>query len=211
MAPNDHSLEEQQTEVRQLALPTLVFGLVEIHRLRRELEALEEYMRTAELRQPGTQAALPRMSRLLDALATDNRCNLLQSADRKTLADFLLKVEQTAPTVHMSFASDPSASFTAKVVTWLRASVHPMALLQVGLQPTLAAGCVVRTNNKQFDFSLREAFTKNKALLLQSFDHEAGTTPVAAAAPVQAANAPAMTATEQMAHQALRAVQSGGK
>ncbi len=206
MAPDTqgaHSLEREES--RQLTLPVLVFGLVEVRRLRRELEALEEFMRGAELRQPGSQAALPRVSRLLDGLATDNNCNLLQGTDRATLANFLQEIEEHAPNIHMSFASDPSSAFTAKVVSWLRANIHPAVLLQIGLQPTIAAGCMVRTNNKQFDFSLREAFTTHKPLLLQSFDIEAGdaTSTTSETEATTTATAEAPTETPQPVEQAV--------
>jgi len=35
------------------------------------------------------------------------------------------------------------------------------------LQPTIAAGCIVRTTNKYFDFSLRQDFTDKRELLLK--------------------------------------------
>lgn len=151
-----------------LTLPVLVFGIVEVRRLKRELEALDEFIRQDRLRDPGKQAALPRISRLLDALATDNNRNLLQEADRQQLRGFLQTVEQSAPTIHISFASDPSSALSAKLVGWLRSNIHPAVLLQTGLQPTIAAGCVLRTANHSFDFSLRERFNEQKPLLLQA-------------------------------------------
>lgn len=168
-------------------LPVLIFGIVEVRRLKREIEALNEYMRQGRLREPGKQAALPRVSRLLDALATDNNRNLLQDDDRQELYDFLGSVERDAPCVNISFASDPSSAFTAKIVTWLRTNIHPAVLLQTGLQPTIAAGCVVRTPNHVFDFSLREHFAKQNALLMQAL--EAGASAAAAAAPAPVAPA----------------------
>ena len=151
-------------------LPVLVYGIVEVRRLKREIEALDEFVRQAETRDPGKQAALPRVSRLLDALATDNGRNLLQAADRQELAQFLAYTEQKAPTIHISFASDPSSAFTSKLVEWLRSNIHPAILLQIGLQPTIAAGCVVRTANKQFDLSLRQNLTEQRAKLFEALD-----------------------------------------
>jgi hypothetical protein len=151
-------------------LPVLIFGIVEVRRLKREIEALDEYMRQTGLREPGKQPALPRVSRLLDALAADNSRSLLQETARKELYDFLSSVETDAPSVHISFASDPSSAFTAKVVTWLRTNIHPAVLVQTGLQPTMAAGCVLRTPNHSFDFSLRSRFDKRRDLLLNALD-----------------------------------------
>jgi hypothetical protein len=117
---------------------------------------------------------------------------LLQPDDRKQLHAFLTGVEHTAPTIHMSFASDPSSAFTAKVVMWLRSNIHPHTLLQVGLQPTIAAGTIVRTDNHVFDFSLRQRFAATEALLLQSFDTEAASAVAEAAAAAAAVSAPAV-------------------
>jgi F0F1-type ATP synthase delta subunit len=162
-------LEHQRTPAgKHLELPTLVFGPVELHRLQRELEALEEFLEQAELRKAGKQPLLPKMSRLLEALAGNNNLNLLVPADRQQLVVFLKHVSADAPVVHVSFAADPSSAFTAKVVAWFRANAHPYTLLQLGLQPNIAAGCVVRTNNKSFDFSLRGHFHEKRHLLLEA-------------------------------------------
>ena len=151
-----------------LALPTLVFGMVEVHRLQRELEALDEYFRQSEIREAGKQPPLPRVSRLLDACVEDNHLNLVMPEDRQRLTEFLRKIASTAPTIHVSFAADPSSAFTAKIVAWLRGNIHPQALLQLGLQPNIAAGCIVRTNNKVFDFSLRKHFDTRRDLLIDA-------------------------------------------
>jgi F0F1-type ATP synthase delta subunit len=172
-----------------MKLPVLVFGVSEIRRLKRELESLEEYLQSIEIRQPGTQPALPRLSRLLDALAAENQLNLLQEDDRKKLDEFLEHIEHKAPNIHISFASDPSSNFTAKIVTWLRANIHPHVMLSLGLQPTIAAGCIVRTDNHVFDFSLRERFTKQQAELIKSL--ESVNAPAPAAAPAVDPAAPA--------------------
>lgn len=157
-------------ERQHLLLPVLVFGVVEVRRLRRELEALDEYIRQSAIREPGQQAALPRLSRILDALAGDNGRNLLQAGDRQELRDFLARLEDTAPRLHISFASDPSSAFIAKLVTWLRGHIHPLVLLTIGLQPTIAAGCIVRTDNKVIDLSLRQNLAGQRAKLIAALD-----------------------------------------
>lgn len=168
MAPDVQPAARPKPEA--MILPTLVFSMVEVHRLTRELESLEDYLQQAALRPKAdkTSILLPRVSRLLDALATENHCNLLKTVERNRLLQFLQYVAASAPSVHISFATDPSAAFTAKLVGWLRTSIHPMVLLQIGLQPSIAAGCVVRTTNRVFDLSLRQNFDQQKALLVQS-------------------------------------------
>ncbi|HEV7454798.1 MAG TPA: hypothetical protein VGO07_06080 [Candidatus Saccharimonadales bacterium] len=191
-------MAHEQAAESKLRLPALVFGRVEVRRLKRELETLNEFVSQAEIREPGKQPPIPRVSRLLEALATDNGLQLLQAAHRAQLRQFLTVVEKDAPNIHISFAIDPSAAFTSKMVNWMRANVHPFALLEVGLQPTIAAGCIIRTNNKVFDFSLREHFADAEGLLMKALE----STIAATANPtnniaVTAAEVPAVTAEAQ--------------
>lgn len=157
----------------EFSLPNRVCGLVEVRRLKRELEMLDEFMRQSSLREPGKQAALPKTSHLLESLANDNNLQLLKTEDRKRAADFLEAIEHSAPRIHMSFAIESSGPFNAKVTEWLRANIDPHILLETGLQPTIAAGCIVRTPNKVFDFSLRHRFAEAQVLLVESLEQNA--------------------------------------
>lgn len=150
-----------------LKLPAPVVSSVDIARLTRELEAFEDYMGQARARKTATKQTPPRTSRLLEELVGANSLNLLQDGDRARLAKFLKSLE-SAPMVHISFATDPSAAFTEKIVSWFRANIHPTMLVQVGLQPNIAAGCIVRTNNKVFDFSLRQNFVEKQQMLIDA-------------------------------------------
>lgn len=154
-----------------LALPSLVAGPTDVMRLRRELESLNNYLSQAALRQGGEESAkLPKTSRMLDEFAGLNKLNLLLGADREAADAFLKNLIEHAPMVHISFAVDPSAAFVDKIVIWLRQNIDPLLLLQVGLQPTIAAGCVVRTPNHYYDLSLRRHFESKRQLLLEKLE-----------------------------------------
>lgn len=173
MAPENRSGTDKNSSganQSELKLPVLVFGVAEVRRLRRELEALDDFMRQGKVREPGKQPDLPKLSRLLDSLAGENKINLLQESDRRRLGMLLDNLEKTAPVMHISFASDPSSAFVAKLVAWLRANIHPLVLLKVGLQPSIAAGCVVRTTNKSFDLSLRQKLAEQRPKLISALD-----------------------------------------
>lgn len=204
---HEQATDQAQTSGRTFVLPMQVFGVVEVRRLSHELETLDDYLRQAKVREGGgKQASLPRASRLLDATASENHLNLLEEADRQKLAGYLQQILEQAPTVHISFASDPSAAFLEKVVSWLRGNIHPLMLIRLGLQPSIAAGCVIRTANRSFDFSLRHRFTEERQLLLYSLEQKAGSAAapqpaqpqatVQAPVPVAAAPAPAAPATK---------------
>jgi hypothetical protein len=138
-----------------LKLPPNVIGQVDIMRLSRELDALEDFFVNAKARETGTPMALPRLSRSLDSLANENGVNLLDEKKRQALARHLQIVYDKAPNFHISFAVEASPKALERILEWMRQNVHPQMLLQVGLQPTIAAGCVLRTTNKIFDMSLR--------------------------------------------------------
>ena len=139
-----------------MTLPTLVFGMVEVRRILRELESLDEFLRGMAIRRE-TKFEMPRVSRMLDALASENGRDLLKGAHRTELLQFLHYCIDNAPAVHISFAAD-----------------HPLTLLQTGLQPTIAAGCVIRTANKVFDLSLRNQFAAQKHVLTDALHGSGG-------------------------------------
>ena len=149
-------------------LPTLVIGSADVIRLKREMEALDDYLHQAGLRTGGEEAVkLPKTSRVMDEFAAANKLNLLLPEARRESLEFFDFVSSKAPVVHMSFAVEPSSAFRQKLIVWWRGNVHPFVLLDVGLQPNIAIGSVVRTPNKQYDFSLRSHFKNKRAKLIE--------------------------------------------
>lgn len=148
-----------------LILPLGVVSKVDVGRLVREGEALNDFLNQAAIRTPGTPMQLPKTSKLLDETINANKLNVLQEADRARLIAFIHEVKAKAPIIHISFSADPSPLFLQRLMTWLRAEIHPLVLLQVGLQPNMGAGCVLRTTNQYFDFSLRNRFAERSDVL----------------------------------------------
>lgn len=158
----------QNTETKkQIILPSNIVGLTDVSRLSREMAAFDDFMHQATIREPGTAMTLPKMTKLFDELVESNNLNMLQEADRQILKAFLAEVKSKAPRMHISFSVDPSPLFLRRLMDYLRSSIHPQVLIQVGLQPTIGAGCVVRSANQVFDLSLREDFRKKRSLLMK--------------------------------------------
>jgi F0F1-type ATP synthase delta subunit len=133
--------------------------------------ALDEYFRQEALRSPGQSTAkLPKTSRLLDELMVSNKLNLQDVTIRQRLIAFLTDVAEHAPVVHLSFATDPSSAFLNKIVQWLRQNIHTSILVQVGLQPSIGAGCILRTTNKYFDLSLHQRLIHFSAELIKDLN-----------------------------------------
>lgn len=150
-----------------LQLPVSIISRSDLGRLFREVNALDNFLEAAAVREPGTSIKLPKTSRLLDEMVQVNKLNVLLEADRKRLQQFLESVRLEAPVLHMSFSADPSPLFAQRLITWLRQEMHPLVMLQIGLQPSIGAGTIVRTTNKYFDFSLRRRFYDSRDILIQ--------------------------------------------
>lgn len=156
----EHSLQS-------IALPVGVISPTDIARLTREIESIDAFFREQEIRTGGTTNTMPRLSKLMDQLAIDNQLNLLESKDRSVILELLQKLHSNAPVMHISFSVDPPGAYVQKIVAWLRANIHQHVLVTVGLQPNIGAGCVVRTTNKLFDFSLREYFAQKRDFFIE--------------------------------------------
>jgi F0F1-type ATP synthase delta subunit len=168
-----HETAKPKTAKHVTHLPLLAVSPTDINRLNRELVSIEDALLELRVRKGGQTAKLPKTTQLMDQLIELNKLNLLHETDRSLLKQFLQAVKQRAPVMHVSFSADPSTNFLEKLITWLRREIHPQVLLTIGLQPTLGAGCIVRTANHQFDFSLRQDFAKKRNLLIGKLTPEA--------------------------------------
>lgn len=151
---------------RAITLPVAIVSPTDIARLTREIESVDNFFREQEIRAAGQPNAMPRLSKLMDMLVSENQMNLLESNDRSKLLTILQGLHKVAPVLHISFSVDPPGAYVQKLVAWLRKNIHAYVLVTVGLQPNIGAGCIVRTTNKLFDFSLREYFTQKREFFI---------------------------------------------
>ncbi|HZP55818.1 MAG TPA: hypothetical protein VFB03_03560 [Candidatus Saccharimonadales bacterium] len=136
-------------------LPTSIVGKSDINRILRELDGLDDFFMSAAARKSGESIKAPRTTYMLDQLARDNGYNLMQTDQRTAIKTKLIEISRTAPSLHISFAVEPTPRIIDVILSWMRGNIHPQLMLQIGLQPTIAAGCVLRSPNKIFDLSLR--------------------------------------------------------
>lgn len=154
------------SEQRALLLPAGLSTQSDLAHVTRELEKLDEFLRASAIRQPGSRMELPKSSKLFEELVTGSKLNMLQADDREYLLKSLTWMREHGPVIHMSFSTEPSTQFVEKLTNWLRKNISPFVLLQIGLRPNIGVGCVVRTTNKYFDFSLRKHFLAKRDLLM---------------------------------------------
>lgn len=167
MAEPDQTDLQSAVEPKEPSLPSYIVSPADIRRLLREIEGIGDFLVQSKVRASGSSMQLPRTTKSLDEISKAQGFNLLEEADRRKLKEFLESAQQKAPVVHISFASDPSLPFLEKIVEWFRREVNPMTLLNIGLEPGIAAGCILRTSNHSFDLSLRQYFKKQQPLLLK--------------------------------------------
>lgn len=151
---------------RVYALPSIILGPADINRTIIELKQLGEYIRQLALHKDA-EVKLPKTTVSLQGLAEANKIDLLNHDDRELLVEFLESLQKGAPVLHISFASEASPLFVSHIVEWLRSNVSRYALVQVGLQPSIAAGCIVRSTNKVFDMSLRRHLRQNRDMMIE--------------------------------------------
>lgn len=176
MAPN----AQNQAKAMPFVLPAQLSGKTDINRLLRELEKLEETLIGKQSKKTPPQ----KVTSLLNQTALLNGYKLLEPTHRKHITDQLTKIRDHAPLLHISFATEPSPKVTEEVLGWLRSNVHRYALLQIGLQPAIAAGCVLRTPNKIFDMSLGASLQRQTPYLLKLLKGAALDAPAPGAATV---------------------------
>lgn len=159
-------------------LPDNVVTVGDLARAKIELESLADFLVQSRVRKPGQAITMPRVSTRLEAISQAARLKLTSPSDIETLQKELSDLKKSAPQVHISFSAEPSDAFLTKLIQWFRANIHPQILLTIGLQPSIAAGFILRTPSRVYDSSLRKHFTDKKPLLIEALKNSQTTVKV---------------------------------
>lgn len=144
-----------------------IITVLDLGRVLRELEKLNDELHQAALRKDRPAKMTPDISEALKGVASANKLNLENTDERKQLLEGLNHLKTDGPKLHISFAVEPPLAVMGKITAWLRQNIDPRLLMEVGVQPTISVGCVVRTTNKVFDLSLRSRFANSKQELIR--------------------------------------------
>jgi F0F1-type ATP synthase delta subunit len=151
----------------ELKLPITLVTRQDLIRVHRELQGFNDLSMQSVMRHDNP-IKYPPISDNLRAIAVDNQIDLRHDKACQKLLDALDQLRSEAPIIRISFPADPSQEILQKLVTWLRKEIDPTIIIQVGLQPTIAAGIVLSTPNHQYDFSLRQHLYKNRDKLVEA-------------------------------------------
>ena len=156
----------------QFVLPLNVVEKIDVSRLVTEVERLDNVLITAAVRtktgvqqQPQVQLSKP----LIDFL-TQNSLTLNDDHERSEIIRQLHQLKDTVPVIHMTFATPADSESLQQLVQWLRQSVHPQAVIEAGLQPSLIAGVYLRTTNHVHDLSLRAKLKGGHGILIKELE-----------------------------------------
>lgn len=153
----------------EIILPIEVISPADVSRLRRGAGDFAEYLEQLEHEKAGESLPKPRAG-LLANFAAANDLDLSKIADCREAVNKLSQLQKLAPVAHISFANEPSNQFMQKITGWFRDNINPLMLLTVGLQPSVAAGCYLRTTNRYFDLSLRRHLQDRRELLINKLE-----------------------------------------
>lgn len=158
-------------------LPPSVVTKVDVSRLVSEVERLDSELTTAAVRAKTgvAQTIQPTVSEQLAAFLTQNKVAFDTAQNRTNLVKQLRLLKEKVPVIHMTFAVQSDPESLRQIVQWLRSTVHPQAVISVGLQPSLVAGVYLRTPNHVHDLSLRTLLTGQHDVLVKELEALRGT------------------------------------
>lgn len=161
----------------EFVLPPSVVTKVDVTHLVSEIERVDNELTTAAVRAKtgAGQASQLTLSPQLTEFMNQNKLRPNTSQDRSELIKQMRLMKDNVPTIHMTFAVEADRQSLQQLAAWLRVSVHPQAVIAVGLQPGLIAGVYLRTPNQVKDLSLRAMLKSGRGLLVKDLEALRGT------------------------------------
>jgi F0F1-type ATP synthase delta subunit len=153
-------------DLKTFKLPTVLASKQDVSLAHRELGIFIDMVLQSVMRHD-KPVKYPPISATLRAVASENQIDIRDEKASRDLLETLQHLKEKATCLHVSFPNDPSIEILHKMVEWFRKEIDPHIIIQVGLQPTIAAGIVLRTQNHLYDFSLRQHLYKNRDKLIE--------------------------------------------
>jgi len=153
-------------------LPINVVTKIDVSRLVSEVERVDNEMTAAAVRAKtgSVEQTQPVLSEQLSDFLRQNDLKLDEGMERTTIIKQIRLLKDKAPVLHMTFAVTADIESLQKLTEWVRQTVHPQAVIAVGLQPGLVAGVYLRTPNHVHDFSMRGALEGRHGLLVEELE-----------------------------------------
>jgi F0F1-type ATP synthase delta subunit len=155
-------------------VPPSTVSKIDVSRLVHEVEWIDSELTTKSVHfKVGIRKHIePVLSEQLADFLEQNNIELMElaSRDRSSLVKQLRLLKDKVPVIHMTFATTADSESLQKLSAWIRESIHPQAVITVGLQPSLVAGVYMRTPNHVHDFSLRSKLEASHGVLVKELE-----------------------------------------
>lgn len=158
-------------------LPQNLVSKMDISRLVKEVERVDNELTTASVHEKvgADQGEKPVYSEHLTSFLEQNQLSLDDSHQRTELIKQMRELKDKLPVIHMTFSVPADGQSLQQIAKWLRESIHPQTVIDVGLQPALVAGVYLRTPNHVMDLSLRAALDGHREDLARELETIRGT------------------------------------
>jgi F0F1-type ATP synthase delta subunit len=152
-----------------MTLPPSVVTKIDVSHLVTELEKVNNCLTEATIRAQTTNAKVeqPQLSEQMNDFLAQNDLKIDESKTRDELIKQLHLLKDKVPIIHMTFAVTADPDSLHELAQWIRSSIDPRAVIEVGLQPSLVAGVYVRTPNHVHDLSLRAMLKNGRGKLVE--------------------------------------------
>jgi len=163
-------MNESKLTYTTFVLPLSIVNKVEVSRLVQEVERVDNELTAVAVRTKAgaSQINTPVISEQFAEFLQLNKLTFDGDGLKRTeLIKQLRILKDKVPVIHMTFAVAADRESLQQLAQWLRSSVHPQAVIAVGLQPALVAGVYLRTPNRVHDMSLRAALNGRHDLLVK--------------------------------------------
>lgn len=103
--------------------------------------------------------------------AMSNALASLTLASQSKLVGYLKELLATSPQISLVVANMPNGEELAELTGWFRSHIHPHTTLHIAQNSDVIAGCVLRTDEAVYDFSLRSGLFANSEKLAKRLAH----------------------------------------
>lgn len=154
-----------KTTGQAFVLPIEVATKRDVVRLQLLLEQyLDELVRASTI----SPKQLPTIPAEIVQLCAENAIQELNAHEIERLKGVFAELLSKSPLIHIALSSEPDEKNLNRLTAWFRQEIHPLCLLQVSVQPSIAGGCIVRTSNRIYDCSFRHMLLVNQKKLAEA-------------------------------------------
>lgn len=156
-------------------LPSSVATKAQLLNLRKNIDDVLETMTQNRVRihEQVQVEPSPPVSGALASLLASNKLQPSAEVIRQ-LQHWVESLLHHAPVVRLTFSSEPGPNELNRLIDWFRQESGKVVLLHIGIQPTVAAGVIVRTTSHRYDLSLRAELLKRTDRFIEAINVVSG-------------------------------------